>query len=560
MKTLLVSIASLLASTLNAQDLQWVGSIGGASLDYGSSIATDASGNVYVAGYFEGTTDLDPGSDVLDATSAGGTDIFVEKLDGSGDLLWARSMGGVSIDQGLSVAVDNTGNVYTTGYFEGTADLDPGSGVFELISSGGADVFVQKLDASGNFLWARSMGGPSDDLGNSVSVDALGNVYSTGYFGGTADFDPGTSVSSLTSAGLTDVFVQKLDASGNLLWARSMGGSSNDIGNSIGVDASGNVYTAGYFEGTTDLDPGTDVFDATSAGLTDLFIQKMDASGNFLWARSIGGAGSENCYSIRVDATGNVYATGHFEGTVDFDPGTVVSNLTSAGDLDVFVQKLDASGDLLWARSMGGTSEDIGSSVALDASGNVYTTGYFRGTADLDPGAGTNNLASAGDRDIFIQKMDGSGNFVWAKAAGGTLFDSGSSIATDASGYVYTTGFYQGTVNFDPGTGTADLTSAGDRDAFVLKMDQNSMGIDDHVNDVKVVTYPNPTIKAVCVSLEQPAHDAELTLTDLSGKVIFQQTYGTLKSTRIELPSPAGMYVLTLKTQEGQSTTRLVKE
>ena len=257
-----------------------------------------------------------------------------------------------------------------------------------------------------NLAWAKSMGGASTDEGVSIAVDASGNVYTTGYFNGTVDFDPNAGTFNLTSAGGVDIFVSKLDATGNLVWAKNMGGVSTEIGYSIAVDASGNVYTTGYFVGTADFNPNAGTFNLTSAGSQDIFVSKLDATVNLVWAKSMGGGANDDVgISIAVDASGNVYTTGFFNGTVDFDPNAGTFNLTSAGSQDIFVFKLDATGNLVWAKNMGGASNDIGQSIAVDASGNVYTTGYFAGTADFDPNAGTFNFTSAGGQDIFVSKL-----------------------------------------------------------------------------------------------------------------------------------------------------------
>jgi hypothetical protein len=472
MKRILTIFALTSLTSVNAQILEWAKSMGGTSNDFGVSIDIDDSGNSYIAGSFNGTVDFDPGVGINNLTSAGGVDIFVAKFDVSGNFVWAKAMGSMSDDYGYSIVVDASGNVYTTGDFMGTADFDPGVSTFSLTSAGNKDIFISKLDASGNFLWAKTLGGAGDDSGNSIAIDASGNVHTTGFFNSTSDFDPGVSTFSLTSAGNKDIFISKLDASGNFLWAKALGGAGDDAGYSIGLDASGNVHTTGFYQYTADFDPGVDAYDLTCTG-QDIFISKLDASGNFVWAKTIGSIGSssdDSGQSIAVDASGNVYTTGYFKNSGDFNPGAGTWNLESNGSQDIFISKLDASGNFLWAKAMGGTSNDFGQSIAVDASGNVYTTGRFAFTADFDPGVSTYDLVGSGSNDAFISKLDASGNFVWAIKTGGSGSDSGYSIAVDASENIYTTGGFSNTVDFDPNAGTFNLTSAGSFDIFVMKL------------------------------------------------------------------------------------------
>ena len=469
-KQLLTLSFTLFCFSTFAQNYNWAKRMGGTSVDLGYSVAADGFGNVYTAGYFSGTVDFDPGAGIVNLVSAGGSDIFISKLDAAGNFVWAKNMGGTGNDQGNSIAVDASGNVYTTGYFQGTADFNPGTEIVNLVFTGGNDIFISKIDAAGNFVWAKSMGGINSDVGFSIAVDGSGNVYTTGVFSETADFDPGAGTVNLVAAGSTDIFVSKLDASGNFVWAKSMEGTLSDGGASISVDGSGNVYTTGYFQGTVDFDPGAGIVNLISAGGEDVFISKLDASGNSVWAKRMGGTLSDIGNSLAVDGAGNVYTTGNFSGTVDFDPGAGTVNLISAGGADIFVSKLNASGNFVWAKRTGGTGAEIGSSIAIDASGNVYTTGYYNGTVDFDPGAGTVNLVSAGSVDIFVSKSDAAGNFIWAKSMGGTGIDVGYSIAIDAPGNVYTTGYFQQTSDFDPSAATASLVSAGNIDIFVSKL------------------------------------------------------------------------------------------
>ena len=450
--------------------LVWAKNMGGTSQDVGQALTTDASGNVYTTGFFTGIADFDPGPGIYNLSSGNGN-VFITKLNASGNIVWAKNIGGALTDGAQSIAVDAMGNVYTTGGFDGTGDFDPGAATYNLSSAGNYDIFISKLDATGNFVWAKNLGGILYDEGYSVAVDASGNVLTTGLFAGTADFDPGAGTSNLTSAGNADIFISKLNASGNFVWAKNMGAASEDDGSSIAVDALGNVYTTGDFNGTVDFDPGIGTYNLISAGSYDVFVSKLDASGNFIWAKNIGGTTNDFGSSISVDISGNVYTTGNFEGTGDFNPGAGIFNLTSAGMYDIFVSKLDASGNFLWAIKMGGTSADFGSST-VDVSGNVYSTGQFQGISDFDPGAGTYNLSSAGFKDIFISKINTAGIFVWAIKMGGVAYDVGEAVAVDVIGNVYTTGYFEGSVDFDYSAGINNLTSNGNSDVFAVKSSQ----------------------------------------------------------------------------------------
>ncbi len=336
--------------------------------------------------------------------------------------------------------------------------------------SGAAYVFAP-LHASGDFLWAKSMGGAFEDYGSDITVDSNGNVYTTGVFSDTVDFDPGADVTNLTSAGAGDIFVSKLDDNGSFVWAKNMGGAGNDYGRSIAVDSSGNIYTLGDFWDTGDFDPGIGISNLTRNGsYSDIFISKLDSSGNFVWAKSMGGLNIELGFSIAIDSNDNIYITGNYEGTADFDPGASIVNLTSIGQQDIFVSKLDSDGNFVWAKSMGGTAYDQGNDIAVDSNNNIYMTGFFRNTVDFDSSAGSTNLTSAGEADVFVFKLDSSGNFVWVKSMGGASTDSGNGIAVDSSGNIYTTGIFQGPADFDPGAGTANLTFLGN---FISKLDTN---------------------------------------------------------------------------------------
>ncbi len=465
------AMVSLPENQLANFEYLWAQGVGGTGDDYGVSVAIDSSGNVYATGYFVGTVDFDPGAGVSNLTSAGLRDLFVLKLDASGDFVWAVVVGATSNDESRSVAVDGSGNVYVTGRFQGTVDFDPGGGVFNLSSDGGSvDAFVLKLDSLGNFVFAKAVGSSSTDVGLSVAIDSIGNIYASGYFSATVDFDPGVGVFNLSAAGGLDVFVLKLDSSGNFIWAKAVGGGGTDTAIGMTVDGSGNVYATGQFGGMADFDPGAGTLNLTSAGGQDVFFLKLDPSGALVWAKAVGGPNDDVGYSVAVDNSGNVYATGDFSNTVDFDPGPGVFSLSGAGQTDVFFLKLDPSGNFAWAGKVGVGGSDKSFSVAVDSSANVYATGFVEGTVDFDPGAGVFELSTGAGGRIFVLKLDTSGAFVWAKVFGGPGNETGSEVAVDDSGKVYVVGRFSGTADFDPGAGVSNRMSAGGLDVFVLKL------------------------------------------------------------------------------------------
>jgi hypothetical protein len=394
---------------------------------------------------------------------------------------WAKSMGGTNVDAAYDLALDASGNVYTTGQFRGTADLDPGAGTanFTAPGSGGwPDAYVTKMDAAGNFVWAKQIGGTTIDQGTAVSVDASGNVYVCGDFSGTVDFDPGAGVYNLTagSAGYQDFFVMKLDASGNFLWAKSFGGTLSDYAYGLALTSTNQVVVTGLFQNTVDFDPGAGTVNLVSPGLTDVFVLKLDSNGNYVWAGAIAGTNTESGNDVVIDASDNILLTGRFAGTTDFDPGAGTYNLVSqSATHDIFICKLTSAGNFSWAGKIGGASVDYGQGIATDPSGNVYVTGFFESlNVDFNIGAGTNNLSS-GLRDAFVLKMDASGNYLWAKSFQGSpsQTEEGEAVAVDANGNVYVTGRFDGLTDFNPGTGVSNFTPSN-YDGFVCKL--NSTG------------------------------------------------------------------------------------
>ncbi len=309
--------------------------------------------------------------------------------------------------------------------------------------------------------WANSAGGNVSDESVSIAKDASGNVFICGKFYSPSITFGTFTLTNLDNSGTTaDVFLVKYNSAGSVLWAKSAGGTQDDIANSVATDTSGNVFISGYFQSSSIVFGITTLTNASTT--FDLFLVKYDGSGTVLWAKREGGTGNEVVNSVATDATGNAYITGYFSSLL-FSIGT--TTLSNSGSEDVFVAKYDVSGIAIWAKSASGFSLDMANSVTIDVSGNVYISGYFM-SATLT--FGTTTLTNGGNNttDIFTAKYSSGGTFAWAKRAGGTFNDIAYSVVTDVSGNVFIAGYFQSnSLVF----GSATLTNAGGSDILLLK-------------------------------------------------------------------------------------------
>lgn len=515
---LLSSLAFFTFYQGQAQELDWAAQLGGTDNENGYGITTDGDGNVYTTGMFASTADFDPGAGTEELTSTAFFDGFVTKLDASGNLVWAKQISGASTIDPQSIAVDGAGNIFVFGSFEGTADFDPGAGVASITTAGNRDMFLLKLNDLGEYEWVKKYGAANWDYGYSVTVDADDNVIFTGAFREAVVFDPGWGSYNLTPAGQHDAVVCKVNGSnGNTLWAVGVGGVGNDYGWDVAVDASGNIYTAGYFEVTADLDPGSGVENHTSAGTADGFVLKLDSDGNYQWSNSIGSTGWDAGYGISVNSAGDVVWVGTFSGTVDMDSGPGLDELVSAGEADGFICSMDTDGVHQWAKSVGGTAWDLFNKVELDSEGNLIAAGQFQETIDLDPGSGSNMYTSAGFYDGVVLKLDENGDYVLGYGFGNSTQDQVQGVAIDQNDDFYIYGQFGGTINMDPFGGTTDLTPAGGQDLFIQKIDQNPGSGGANLKELgknQLIVYPNPTTALLNSSLNYES----ATILDLSGR------------------------------------------
>ncbi|MGB3076609.1 MAG: hypothetical protein WBB36_14875, partial [Chitinophagales bacterium] len=321
-----------------------------------------------------------------------------------------------------------------------------------------------------DFGWAIRQSGSDAEAVYQVAEDAAGNIYEAGNFWSTVDFNPSAATFNLTSAGLTDNFICKLDVSGNFLWAKRVGGTGYDNASNICVDVNNTIYTGGKFQNTVDFDPSPATYNLTAAGGDEAFIAAYSTDGHLLWASKFGSTGADFIEGL-VQQDGFVYATGYFQGTVDFDPGTGVYNLSATGADATFFLKLDTAGNFIWAKSISGTSSILAFDIDVDVTGNVIAGGEFWGTCDFNPGTGIQSKSATNfSSDAFLLKLDANGNFVWVDIFNGNNDEWVKSIDLHSNGDVGVCGVFQGTTDFSPGAGTYNLTSNGNYDVFIARM------------------------------------------------------------------------------------------
>ncbi len=471
---LLLCNSELVAQT---PEFSWVKGFGGNGtygnpVDYGEAIAVDDSGYVYVTGSFFGTANFNPGGDSVLLTATGlSQDIFVGKFDSLGNCIWVKRLGGASLEISKGIAVDNSGNIFITGYFNGISNFDP-EGKRDTLIAVGQDIFVAKYSSVGDYIWSKRLGGSSTDQGMDIAVDNKGSVYLTGYFiSSTADFNPGGAGGIIATSGGQDIFIAKYADNGAYQWAKSIGGVGHDIGNSIAVDSLGNVFITGRFSSV--VVQGIDTL--KSAGGTDAFIVNYSTEGDYLWSKAIGGVANEDGWGIIIDIEQNVCIAGSLSSpTVDFNPGGnggLVARRASAVRPDAFTAKYSRRGAFQWCKVMGGIYDDHGYALSTDVKGNVYVTGTMQTPSSFYADGGGDTLVGKGGEDIFIVGYSGDGNYLWSKSTGGPLQDRSRKIAVDNKGNLYITGFFKGSANFDA-TGSYDgmLTASGSEDIFLLKL------------------------------------------------------------------------------------------
>ncbi len=555
----IILFAAAISSQAQTYQFNWAASIGGAGFDITTAAATDADGNSYITGIYHGTVDFDPSSGVANLTAQGSNDAFILKLNNSGNLVWAKSVGGLSDDKTSCIALGSD-RIFVGGSFAGTADFNPGSGVANLTGAGFTDGYVLALDTAGSFISVARIGGSGIDVITGVAVNALGTCVITGYFEGTIGFTPSAPGLAMTSAGSYDAFIVGFDNTLAPLWSKRIGGPTADNGISIATDASNGIVYGGYFSGTGDYDPGQAVFNLTSTGSIDAVIARLDSNGDFDWAVHVGGVNDDVLGDIDVHDDGTVAVTGYFIDAADFDPGTSQANLTAVGQRDCFIMVLDANGNLDWVKQVGSLMVDEGKNIELSSSKEILVAGFYGDAIDLDPGTQVHNVSSAGGDDGFAIHLNASGDLL-ESATYGSASEEVASVATFMSdGGVLVAGTFSGQMDADPFSGSQQLTPNGQSDVFIVRLGVSFTGIPESDQEFQLSVYPNPTTDRITITSQNEAAHTKLLVYNHVGELMHQTESIFENEIILDVAAwPAGSYIVVFEQDKEMSASRFIK-
>lgn len=393
---------------------------------------------------------------------------------------WAFSRGSSGYEAGIGIVTGSDGSIYSVGTFEGTVNFDPFGSGGTAISHGLSDFYITKHDGDGHFIWIKSFGGDESDDVVAIDIDDQDNIYITGNFLGTVDFDPSPfHMENLTSGGLynSNSYVCKFTSNGDLIWVKDINGDFLSESTDITVDNYYNVHISGHFIDHLDVDPSSTSLFIGTGGTTIRhgFCVTLNTSGNYLKHYFLEGNSTSNVkiHSVEVDNQLHQYFTGEFRGIIDFNPSVIsTNNMTTGVTYQTFISSIDQTGTFRWARQLASVYGSKGIVVKTNQTGDVYILGRFKGQIDMNPGTSSHMISGVSSSwSLYVSKLNTFGFFVWGKAISGTgtltvgnVYPKG--MVLNNSGAAFITGYFNKSVDFDPNSGVNLITSGGGYDAF----------------------------------------------------------------------------------------------
>lgn len=517
-----------------------------------SAMDIDNDANIIIGGQFWGNGDFRNGD--FEEITQGGYDAFIQKIDSNGVLVWSQFYGTAGEDGIRCITHTNSNEIILSGVYSGTVDLNFGEGEFLVSSNGEYDFFVLKLAENGDFLWAKTFGSIGFEHATAIHVDRFGDILLTGEFDFSFDSDPGLGVNWLNSSGaISDVFLIKLDSNGNFLWDKTIYSNGEDRASAVKSDTNGNVFSIGDFSSVVQFE-GFSL--ANTNGFEDIFIQKLDKNGNYVWTKTIGGLGYDTPLGLEIDSNQDLIVVGSFWSNVNFDPGQTDTTLNSAGGFDSFVMKLDNDGNLMWISQLPSNQNLIVKDVAVDRYNNIYTFGDFTSSLTLIPGE--TMLSESQLQDCFILKQDPNGVKLWTEFVESDYQSRSYRIKVDSTYNVYGLGTYNEIGNFMGSMSDSILKSKGN-DLFLFRLGNQV----DHINwrtfaNEGFSVYPNPSTEGIYI-IQEMQSQITISIYDYAGRICrILDTEQT--SSYIDISSLSnGVYLVIIKKADEFFTKKVVK-
>lgn len=596
-----------------AGDHQWAFSLGSSATETAADLHVDDSGYVTIVGVFNSTLDFDPGPGVTTLTSSGGQDGYIARYDPNGNFVWVRQFTGMTNNSFSQVGRDRNGNYYLAASITGVVDADPGPGTFNLGDGGtDGDILLLKLNSAGNFVWAWQINGNGTDAVSGMDIHPDGDILVCGLYGSGLDLDPGPGAVSLPNAASVNGFIARYDSSGAFQWGGPI--NSNTLGTTRDIAWGENktAVTVGTFYGTTDLDPGSGTNNVTANGSGDFYVQKLDAAGNFLWARTAGGADDDDVQAVATDSSGNIAVCGAFWLTTDLDPGPGTLNATSVGMADLFWWELDTAGVLQELIVAGDSGNEVNRTIYLQDDGAIISGGDFNLTVDFDPGSGSQTLTADVAGDFFLARFSEciptsaaispiscgpytapSGNFVVttsgtyldtllnARGCDSLLTISLTVVTVDTSVTVAfpqlqanATGALYQWLDCDsnlapiPGATQATFTPTVTGN-YAVAVTQSGCSSSSACYNVMVVgrmeptatwrLFPNPSTGRAAFATDGPSVDGRIIVRDAWGRALRVIDFQSQTRVEVELPGAGGIYFVQVESEGEWRTFRLIK-
>jgi len=562
--------------------LEWATFYGGADGDRAIDIKTDNAGNVFITGqtFSSNFPTVNPGGGAyFDGTFNGNQDVIMLKFTNVGEIEWATYYGGTAFDLGESLTVDNTGNVFVTGQTNspGLPTVDPGNGAYYDDSTNGqSDSFIMKLDNNGVLLWSTFYGGNKSDTGFSITSDDSGNIFIAGKTRSvdfpTLDLGNGAYYQSTLNGTNYDFYILKFTNEGEQLWSTYFGGNTEDFGEMIEVDSSGNIFVAGRTRSPDMplMNPGNGAYyDDSFNGEVDMFITKFTDGGILEWSTYYGGTLEDWIHAIAIDNSGNVYFTGETlsPDLTTIDPGNnaYYDDTFNSGD-DVVLLKFSNEGEGLWATYYGGNSVEYGISIVLDESNNLFVTGSTLSAnfPTLDPNDDTYFDGELSELyDMFILQFDSDLNQVWSTYYGGSDWDFAESLTIDGFDNMYLTGSSLSSDFFtlDAGNGAyydGTQNSPGFHDIILLKFNiGETFGLEDNQLLKDIIVYPNPSSGSINVELGE-LKNVSIKVFDFLGREVYNKSEVNSKTFTFNLNASTGIYILKVSSGNNSKSYKLI--